>query len=105
MISVYLQIISKYIMPKTLVETVQLNAKNRVVHCELSIASKALEFEVSRKDCKDVLVEFVDELGNAQSKPLEKCLPSVKLKKEIVSIRFIMNEMSVKPIDVNIFYK
>jgi len=81
-------------------ESVNLHSKKRQVNCTLNTESKVFEFEVSRNDCRDVLVEFIDKDGNAQCKPLAKCVPLVKIKKEIFSIRFTMNDMSTKPIEI-----
>jgi hypothetical protein len=76
---------------------------NRQQEVTVSEKIKKLKFDASRKDCRDVLVEFVDNNGSAKSKPLNKCFEEMKVK-DISKIRFIMNEMSVKPIEISILF-
>lgn len=82
---------------------IYIDKTNRQQEVQLPEKVKKLKLLVSRKDCRDVLVEFVDVNGSAKSKPLNKCLEEMKLK-NISKIRFIMNEMSVKPIEISLVF-
>ncbi len=83
--------------------TVNLSAKSRNEYTELS-GAKFVTIEVSRSNCKDVLLEVVDEHGKSKGKPLEKWLPQIKAK-NISGLRFMMNDFSTKPIEIKLTWK
>lgn len=85
-------------------ETVILSAKNRNEYVELTTVVKLVTIEVSRQNCKDVLLEVVDEQGQSKGKPLEKWLPQIKAK-NIAGLRFMMNDFSTKPIEIKLTWK
>ncbi|MBR8537728.1 hypothetical protein KDU71_19310 [Carboxylicivirga sediminis] len=85
-------------------ETVILSAKNRNEYVELTTGVKLVTIEVSRQNCKDVLLEVVDEQGQSKGKPLEKWLPQIKAK-NIAGLRFMMNDFSTKPIEIKLTWK
>ncbi len=82
---------------------IKIDKANRQQEFILQKKNKKLKLEVSRKDCRDILVEFIDINGVAKSKPLNKCVEEMKLN-NIEKIRFTMNEMSVKPIEIKLLY-
>ncbi|TRX70450.1 hypothetical protein [Carboxylicivirga sp. M1479] len=84
--------------------TVKLTAQNRTEELEIDQKVKLIELKVSRKQCKDVLLEVIDEQGNAKGKPLEKYLPCIK-QKGVKGLRFMMNDFSTKPIEISISWK
>lgn len=85
-------------------ETVILSAKKRNEYVELTTVVKLVTIEVSRQNCKDVLLEVVDEQGQSKGKPLEKWLPQIKAK-NIAGLRFMMNDFSTKPIEIKLTWK
>lgn len=85
-------------------ETVILSATNRNEYVELTTVVKLVTIEVSRQNCKDVLLEVVDEQGQSKGKPLEKWLPQIKAK-NIAGLRFMMNDFSTKPIEIKLTWK
>ncbi|MBS2212357.1 hypothetical protein KEM09_13155 [Carboxylicivirga mesophila] len=85
-------------------ETVILSATNRNEYVELTTVVKLVKIEVSRQNCKDVLLEVVDEQGQSKGKPLEKWLPQIKAK-NIAGLRFMMNDFSTKPIEIKLTWK
>ncbi len=84
--------------------TVCLSAKSRNEYIELVSGAKLVTIEVSRSNCKDVLLEVVDEHGKSKGKPLEKWLPQIKAK-NISGLRFMMNDFSTKPIEIKLTWK
>ncbi|MCT4591741.1 MAG: hypothetical protein N4A71_28230 [Carboxylicivirga sp.] len=83
---------------------VKLSAKHRNEQVELPEELKIISIEVSRVKCKDVLLEVIDGQGNSKGKPLEKWLPQIK-QKGIRSLRFMMNDFSTQPIEINVSWK
>ena len=84
---------------------INLSVKNRITSYHLKPGTKKIEIEVSRKDCKDILLELVDKDGNAKSKPLNKFLPEIRNNGDISVLRFIMNDFNTKPIAIKLFFK
>ncbi|WP_430816136.1 hypothetical protein [Carboxylicivirga sp. RSCT41] len=84
--------------------TVHLTAKSRVEQVDIPSGTKRLLLEVSRAKCKDVLLEVVDDSGQAKGKPLEKWLPHIK-QKGVSALRFMMNDFSTQPIKIQITCK
>ncbi len=84
--------------------TVCLSAKSRSEYIEIVSGAKLVAIEVSRSNCKDVLLEVVDEQGQSKGKPLEKWLPQIKAK-NIAGLRFMMNDFSTKPIEIKLTWK
>ncbi len=80
---------------------IDLNIQNRVKEVTFSEIVKKLKIEVSRDNCKDVLLEVIDAEGKAKGKPLQKWLPEIK-QKGIARLRFMMNDFSTKPIKIKI---
>lgn len=80
---------------------VNLNATNRVEEVELAQSYSKIELEVSRSNCKDVLLEVIDVDGNAKGKPLCK-YESVIKGKNVCKLRFLMNDFSTQPVTVSI---
>ena len=85
-------------------KTVTLNKGLRFSDIDIVPATKSISLDVSRSDCREVLVEFVDLTGNAKSKPLNKCLTPIKMK-GVLKLRFIMNDMSTRPIEIKVIEK
>jgi hypothetical protein len=63
---------------------------------------KKIKIKASRLDCRDVLVEFVNKNGHAKSMPLNKSTGKLFNAAKISLLRFILNEMSVKPVEITI---
>ncbi|GEM_PF-4862072 len=84
--------------------TVRLTVQNRNEEMLLPEGVKQIELVLSRLKCKDVLLELVDESGTAKGKPLEKYLPVIK-QKGIRKMRFIMNDFSTQPIEIQVRWK
>nr|WP_321452800.1 hypothetical protein [uncultured Carboxylicivirga sp.] len=82
----------------------ELNVQNRNKSVTLPDGTLKVKMEVSRSNCKDVLLEVVDVNGQAKGKPLEKWLPEIK-SKSITRLRFMMNDFSTKPITIKLNYK
>lgn len=82
--------------------TINLSKEKRFADIELPFATKKASIKVSRSKCNDILVEMVDVDGMATSKPLHKILPEIKSKKQLIKLRFIMNDFSTKPIAITI---
>lgn len=85
-------------------ETVSLSVRNRIEEVSIPEEVKSISLNVSRAKCKDVLMEVVDEQGKAKGKPLEKWLPQIK-QKGIRHLRFMMNDFSTQPIEIEISWK
>ncbi|WP_439183776.1 hypothetical protein [Carboxylicivirga taeanensis] len=83
---------------------VHLSAANRNAYLELEVPARWVSIEVSRHNCKDVLLEVVDENGQSKGKPLEKCVPQIKAS-NIKGLRFMMNDFSTKPIEIQLTWK
>lgn len=81
---------------------VNLSASNRNAEVDISEGIKKIKIEVSRENCKDILCEVVNSNGNAKGKPLNKWLPQIK--SPIKQIRFMMNNFSIKPIEIKISF-
>lgn len=80
---------------------VHLNVTNRVEEVELAQSYSKIELEVSRSNCKDVLLELIDDDGNAKGKPL--CKYGLEIKgKHVHKLRFTMNDFSTQPVTVSI---
>ncbi len=84
--------------------TVSLSARHRNEQVDITAGTKSITLEVSRCQCKDVLLEVVDENGQAKGKPLEKWLPQIK-QKGVSALRFMMNDFSTQPIEIQITWK
>lgn len=80
---------------------IELNVQNRLMEVDLPNLTKKLKLEVSRAECKDVLLEVIDSKGKAKGKPLSKWLPEIK-GQSIARLRFMMNDHSTKPITINV---
>ncbi|MCG8581636.1 MAG: hypothetical protein MI866_17050 [Bacteroidales bacterium] len=85
-------------------KTIYLSTKNRNEQVVIPSGTKVMMLEVSRAKCKDVLLEVVDDKGQAKGKPLEKWLPQIK-QKGISALRFMMNDFSAQPIEIQITWK
>ena len=83
---------------------VDLNKNNRYAELNLPLVTGKIKIKVSREKCNDVLVEVVDEAGNALSKPLHKIIPELKPKKAVAKMRFIMNNFSTSPIEIKLSF-
>jgi len=79
----------------------ELNVQNRNKEVTLPDSTSKVKIVVSRSNCKDVLLEVVDQEGKAKGKPLEKWLPEIK-SKSIKGLRFMMNDFSTKPITIKL---
>ena len=86
------------------IRTISLSARYRNEEVAIPTGVKIIMLEVSRSKCKDVLLEVVDEKGQAKGKPLEKWLPQIKLK-EVRALRFMMNDFSIQPIEIQITWR
>ncbi len=80
---------------------INLSVQNRVKEVTFSEIVNKVTIEVSRDNCKDVLLEVIDADGKAKGKPLQKWLPAIK-QNGISGIRFMMNDFSTKPITIKI---
>lgn len=81
-----------------------LNVKNRIQEVTLPDGISQILFQVSRTDCKDILLELIHADGQAKGKPLFKYLPKVNVK-SVSSLRFMMNDYSTRPITIKMKYK
>jgi len=84
--------------------TINLGAQHRIDEVELPEGVKEIAISVSRAKCKDVLLELINEQGQAKGKPLEKYLPQIK-QKGIRRLRFMMNDFSIQPIEISLIWK
>ncbi|MBS2099446.1 hypothetical protein [Carboxylicivirga linearis] len=82
----------------------ELNVQNRIKEVTLPDGTSKVKIGVSRSNCKDVLLEVIDQEGKAKGKPLEKWLPEIK-SKSMKGLRFMMNDFSTKPIKITIDFK
>ena len=82
----------------------ELNVQNRIKEVTLPAGTSKVQIAVSRSNCKDVLLEVIDQEGKAKGKPLEKWLPEIK-SKSLSGLRFMMNDFSTKPIKITIDFK
>ncbi|MBK3519180.1 hypothetical protein [Carboxylicivirga marina] len=83
---------------------VELSARHRIEQIDIPTGVKVISLVVSRAKCKDVLLELIDNRGNAKGKPLEKCLPQIK-QQGVHVLRFMMNDFSIQPIDIEVSWK
>ena len=85
--------------------TINLTSQNRTSQATIPHGTKKITLTVSREKCSDVLLECVDLEGKAKGKPLNKYLPGFPTKGKIAQLRFIMNDFSVKPIEITLIFK
>ncbi|TAJ14496.1 hypothetical protein DMA11_04810 [Marinilabiliaceae bacterium JC017] len=89
---------------KKTIKTLTLNVSERNVSLDVPAVTKKIFFEVSRSDCRDVLLEVVDQQGRAKGKPLDKQLPEIK-GVGVSVLRFMMNDFSTRPITITVSFK
>lgn len=82
----------------------ELNVQNRNKEVTLPDGTSKMKIGVSQSNCKDVLLEVIDQEGKAKGKPLEKWLPEIKSNSKS-GLRFMMNDFSTKPIKITLDFK
>lgn len=83
----------------------ELTVKHRNETIEVSAEIKEIKITVSRDNCMDVLLELVDMQGKAKGKPLQKHLPLIQTKKQLLALRFMMNDFSTRPVSISLIGK
>lgn len=83
---------------------IELTATHRIELVEFEKPISKIQMETSRSKCKDVLLEVIDQSGQAKGKPLSKFGPEVK-GREICKLRFMMNDFSIQPVTITLRVK